>query len=178
MSSLIETPEYRAAARYVDLLVEKKALRKRLDEVNRQLPPLEAALAGHLSALGLPKFVVKGYLLYTQREPLIYPMDGVSRQMVCEALKISDLAELVIENYSTQSLTRYVKDLEEDYKLTTGHDPGALEKEKLLPPALAHILHLKAKFHVRIKEQEQPPYLYPNEEYEPGTGDQEYEQQP
>lgn len=175
MSSLLETPEYQAAARFVDLTVEKRALRNRMNEIDKQLSTLEPALVGYLGAAGLPEFAVKGYLLYPQREPWIYPATGISRQMVCEALKISGLARMVSENYSTQSLTRYVKDLEEHHKLIAELKPGALDK--LLPPALAHILNIKAAFRIRVKEKKQPLFEYQNEEYEPETGDEEHEQQ-
>lgn len=173
MSSLVETPEYQAALRFVDLTVEKRALRDRMNEIDKQLATLEPALVGYLSAAGLPQFAVKDYLLFPQRDPWIYPMTGVSRQMVCEALKISGLGDMVKENYSTQALTAHVKSLEDHHKLIAGLHTGALEK--LLPPALAHILNVKAAFRIRVKKKERPPYTYDHtEEYEPG--DEEHEQ--
>lgn len=171
MSSLVDTPEYQAALRFVDLTVEKRALRDRMNEIDKQLATLEPALVGYLSATGVPQFSVKDYLLFPQREPWIYPAIGISRQMVCEALKISGLGRMVTENYSTQSLTRYVKDLEDHHKLITGLQPGVLEK--LLPPALAHILNVKAAFRIRIKKKEPPPYAYQPEEPEEELGDEE-----
>lgn len=172
MPSLTETPEYQAALRFVDLTVEKRALRDRMNEIDEQLKTLEPALVGYLSAAGMPQFAVNNYLLYPQREPWIYPATGVSRQMVCEALKISGLARMVSENYSTQSLTRYVKDLEVHHKLIAGLNPGALEK--LLPPALAHILNVKAAFRIRVKKKEAPAYIS-NHEEEPSEGDEQHE---
>lgn len=171
MPSLVDSPEYRAAARFVDLTVEKRALRDRIKEIDGQLKTLEPALVGYLGALGLGRFAVKDYLLFPAREPWIYPAPGISRQMVCEALKISGLASMVSEGYDTRTLTRYVKDLEEHSKLISGLQPGALEK--LLPPALAHILNVKAAFRVRIKKTEQSPYDYDIPDSQ--EGDEEHE---
>jgi hypothetical protein len=151
MSSLVETPEYQAAARFVELTLEKRAIKERLKELETQLKTLEPALVGYLSAAGLPCFAVKNYLVAPHREPWVYPITGVSRPMVCEALKISGLGRMVSENYSTQSLTKYIKDLEEHHKLISGLQPGALEK--LLPPALAHILNIKPAFSIRVQKK-------------------------
>lgn len=165
----METPEYQAGLRFIELTLEKRALRARMDAIDKKLKTLEPALVGYLSAAALPEFVVENYLLYPQRQPWVYPRTGVSRQTVCEALKISGLARMVSENYSTTALTRYVKDLEDHHKLITELAPDGLDK--LLPPALAHILNIKAAFHIRVKEKKakKEQLLYTDdEEYEPG----------
>ena len=149
--SLLDTPEFQAAQRFVDLTLEKRALKDRLKEIDGHLKTLEPALVGYLSAAALPCIAVKNYLVAPHREPWIYPIPGVSRQMVCEALKISGLARMVAENYSTQALTRYVKDLEEHHKLITELQPDALDK--ILPPALSHILHIKPAFSIRVQKK-------------------------
>ena len=150
-TSLLDTPEYRAAQRFVKLTVEKRELRAQMDEIDAQLKTLQPALVGFLTASGLPGFMVKDYLLYPYREPWIYPITGVSRPMVCEALKISGLGKMVTENYSTQSLTKYVKELEASHKLISGLQPDTLET--ILPPALAHILHTKPAYSIRIQKK-------------------------
>lgn len=151
-TSLLDTPEYQAAQRFVKLTIEKRELRAQMDEIDAQLKTLGPALVGFLTASGLPGFVVKDYLLYPHREPWVYPITGVSRPMVCEALKISGLARMVSENYSTQALTRYVKDLEDHHKLVTGGlPPDTLEK--ILPPALSHILHVKPAYNIRVQKK-------------------------
>jgi hypothetical protein len=152
MTSLVDTPEHQAAARFVELTLEKRAIKERLKELDGALKTLEAALVGYLSATGLPCFAVRNYLVTPYREPWVYPIPGVSRQMVCEALKISGLHRMVTENYSTQSLTRYVKDIEVHHNLIGDLEPGALEK--LLPPALAHIINIKAANGIRVQKRE------------------------
>lgn len=170
MSSLVETPEYQAAERFVDLTVEKRALRARMDEIDAQLKALEPALIGYLSAAGLARFAIRDYLIYPHREPWVYPITGVSRQMVCEALKMSGLGRMVSENYSTQSLTKYVKDLEEHNRLVAGLDAGALEA--LLPPALGHLVNVKASFHIRVQKKERSAFTQESEAFE---GDETHE---
>jgi hypothetical protein len=174
MPSLVETPEYQAAARFVDLTLEKRALLDRLDEITAQLKTLEPALVGYLTAAKQPRFAVRDYLLSTAREPWIYPITGVSREMVCEALKISGLAKMVKENYSTQSLTAHIKGLEAHHKLTAGLQPDALEK--ILPPALAHILQVKPAYKIRVERKQRPAYDYqpePNEDYPQEMNDEQ-----
>jgi hypothetical protein len=152
MSSMLDTPEFQTATRFVELTLEKRALKERLKEVEGHLRTLEPALVGYLSAASLPCIAVKNYLVAAHREPWIYPITGVSRQMVCEALKISGLARMVSENYSTQALTAHIKSLEEHHKLISGLQSDGLDK--LLPPALAHILHIKPAYGIRVQKKE------------------------
>lgn len=163
MSSLAESPELQAFARFVDLTVEKRALRDRMNEIDEQVKALEPALVGYLGAAGLQSLTVNNYLVFPQREPWVYPITGVSRQTVCEALKLAGLGRMVSENYSTQSLTKYVKDLEDHHKLFAGLNPGALDK--LLPPALAGLVNVKAAYRLRIQKKD-AKYVYSPETYQ------------
>jgi hypothetical protein len=179
MSSLAETPEYQAARRFVDLTIEKRELRDRLNAIEEQLKALEPALVGYLAALGQREFVVANYLLYPHRQPWVYPAPGITRLQVCEALKISGLGRMVAENYSTESLTHYVKELEAHHQLTTGEKltvglhAGALER--LLPAALAHLLNVKAAFQIRVKQNKEPfPYAYDAPQASQTEGDEEH----
>lgn len=164
MSSLAETPEYQAFARFIDLTVEKKQKEARVKELKDILKAMQPSLLAYLSANNLPLFAVGEHTLYPHREPWIYPMTGVSRQQVCEALKIAGLGRLVQENYNTKSLTSYIKQLEEHSKLIIGledaneNEPDALRE--LLHPALAEIMNVKASFslHVRKKEDRYAKY--------------------
>jgi hypothetical protein len=173
MSTLLDSPEYQAAQRFLELSLERKELRQRLDEVTAQIKNLEPALVGYLSALGQPRFAIRDYVLSTARKPWIYPLTGVSREAVCEALKLSKLGHMVKENYSTESLTRYVKDMEEDRRVIAGLEPGSLDK--LLPPALAHLLYVEPTYSIRVERKERAYHRSRNEEYEQETGDENNE---
>lgn len=173
MSSLVESPEYQAFARFVELTVEKRQLRARLKELEAALKAMQPALLGYLTTNDMPSFAAKNYLIYQHREPWVYPMTGISRQMVCEALKVAGLEKMVTENYSTHRLTSYLKQLEIHSRLIAGEDPGDLRK--LLHPALAAILDLNPAHSLHIRKQESPLYadLFPEP---PEEGDEPDEQ--
>lgn len=164
MPSLVETPEYQAFRRYVLLTIEKREKEARVKELKETLKAMQPSLLAYFSEASIPSFATEGHTLFPQREPWIYPVTGVSRQQVCEALKIAGLGRMVQENYNTKSLTAYVKQLEEHAKLIVGlededeNEPSALRK--LLHPALAEIMQVKAAFslHVRKKEDRYAKY--------------------
>lgn len=160
MSSLAETPEYQAFLRFIDLKVEQRQLQSRLDEIKETVKAMQPALLAYLAAAGLQSLTLNGYMVLPQREPWIYPMRGVSRQRVCEALKMAGLGRMVSENYSTQSLTKYVKDLEDHSRLITGLDENVNALERLLHPALAEILHVQASYSLHIRKKEDPYAKY------------------
>jgi hypothetical protein len=173
MSSLAETPELRAFARFIDLTIEKRQLNARLKDIEETLKAMQPALLAHLSASGLKSLHLNHHLVSPHREPWIYPMTGVSRQRVCEALKIAGLGRYVQENYNTMSLTAYVKQLEERAKLITGLEEGKSDDalRQLLHPALAEILHVKAAYSLRVRKKES------DFEFTEPEGDEDYERQ-
>ena len=159
---LTDTPEYQAFVRFLDLTLEARQLRERLNEILPQIKALQPALLGYLGAAGLPSLPVGEYSLYSHREPWVYPGQGITRQSVCDALKAAGLARMVKENYSTQSLTAYVKDLEAHARLVAGLNA---KLEAILPPPLARVLAVKPAFSIRVRHQGPSPIF----DYEPST---------
>lgn len=156
MSSLVETPEYQAFLRFIDLTIEKRELQTRLDELKETIKAMQPALLAYLAAANIPAITLNNYTLSPRREPWIYPMHGVSRQRVCEALKVAGLGAMVTENYNTRRLTTYIQQLEERAQLITGlgGDPDALAELPGLHPALAEILQIKAAFSLQVRKKE------------------------
>jgi len=158
MSSLAESPEYQALRRYADLTIEKRELKARLDELSATLKAMEPALLAYLTAAGVKSITIPGFTIFTQRDPWIRPMTGVTRLQVCEALKIAGLGRMVKENYSTESLTSYLRQLEQRSKLIA--DPDQEERtpdeqlRDLLHPAVASLVQVKSQFALRIRKKD------------------------
>lgn len=165
MSSLVETNEYQACLRLLDAKIELKQTQARARELRNIINALQPPLLAYFTAAGLESLAIKGYLLAPHREPWIRPMYGISRQRVCEALKIAGLGRMVKEDYSTTSLTKYVKDLEDHAKLIVEDDSGG-KLGQLLHPALAEILSLKAAYSIHITKKESPFSKYNEPETE------------
>lgn len=162
---LAESAEYQAFQRFAGLTALKKELRARLNEIEAQLRALEPPLLTCFGAHGYQQVQVKGFLLAPRREPWVYPLVNINRRTVCEALKLSGLGRMVTENYSTRTLTKYVRELEEHYQLTRGEDPQALKQ--LLPAPLAEVIEVKPSFHLQVLDRRKTkPLPEPNDDTE------------
>jgi hypothetical protein len=145
------SPEQEAFRKFARLTALKKDLNAKLREIEPQLRALEPVLLGYLGQNGIEKIQVDGFSMAPAREPWIYAMTGISRRTVCEALKLSGLGRFVTENYSTRSLTAYVRELEEHNALVAGADPDALRQ--LLPDALAKVLEVRPGFKLKVYDR-------------------------
>jgi hypothetical protein len=157
MPSLAETPEYQAFQRFIALTLERREIEARLRELKESLKAMQPSLLAYLAAAQMPMLALGAYEVRPRRDPWIYPLIGVSRERVCEALKIAGLSRMVKENYSTQSLTAYLKQLEERSRLIAGaEEPGADDEglRRLLHPALAEIMHVKAAYSLLVTRKD------------------------
>lgn len=153
--SLTDTPEYQNFSRYIRLRQERRELDFRLDQIKSDMKALEAILLGYLATLTEPLFAVEGFLVSPVREPWVYPLAGIERDQVCQALKAADLAHFVKETYSTRTLTAYVRDLEKRHQLVTGVDPEALKE--LLPEELTQVLEVRPAFRLQVTDKRKHP---------------------
>jgi len=160
MSSLVETPEYVAFRRFVDLTVEKRELSARLDELNAQLKAMQPALLSYLSASNMRAWSIDNFTVSPRREPWVYPITGVSKQQVCETLKLAGLGGMVKESYHHESLKSYFNQLEARAQLIApeieidGPEWGEALLRAGLHPALADILSVKAAFSLQVRRKE------------------------
>lgn len=151
---LVESPEYQAFRRFIQLTIVKREINEQLREIEPQLRALEPVLLGYLGENGYQMIKIDGFTLSPKREPWVYPAQGVSRASVCEALKLSGLGRLVQEGYSTRSLTSYIRELEDHHNLLTGSHPDALRE--LVPAPLAHVLEIRPGFKLQVLDRRTP----------------------
>ncbi len=88
-----------------DLDAELKGVKAKLDE-------LEEVLIPQFIEAGLTKATVDGRTVSVAQEIYASPLDG--RERVVEALKASELAQYVSENYNTNSLSAFVREVARD----------------------------------------------------------------
>lgn len=161
MSSLSESPEHQAFRRFIAETVELRSLEARVKELKNSRRASQPSLLAYMTAARMPSLTLDGYLLSTHREPWVYPVQGISRQQVCDALKLAGLGRMVKENYSTASLTEHVKQLEERARLLGEEGEGEADPNdlrQLLHPVLADIVRVEAAFSIHVREQKKGPY--------------------
>lgn len=177
MSSLVDSPEYQTAARFLELTIEYREHKERMKELEETMDAIEPALLAHLAAANIKKITIGNYTLSPRRQPWIYPITGISRERVCEALKIAGLGRMVKENYNTQTLTTYIQQLEERAQLIVGLEadadgnPTPLTQLPGLHPALAEILHVKPAYSLQVRKNEKD-HAKSTEERSQNEGDQ------
>jgi hypothetical protein len=88
-----------------DLDAEMKGVKAKLDE-------LEEALVPQFIEDGVQSMKVDGRTVSLAQEIYASPLDG--RERVVEALKASELAQYVSENYNTNSLSAFVREVARD----------------------------------------------------------------
>jgi hypothetical protein len=145
----LDSPEYGAFHIYAQLTTEKRDLKARLEEVEDELKMLESTLLSYLGQEGYEMVRVAGFTFSPKRDPWVRPLEGITRQRVCDALKESGLGEFVTENYSTRTLTKYVRELEEHYQLVNVTDPRATLA--LLPAPLEGVLEIRPGFSLQVR---------------------------
>jgi hypothetical protein len=162
-------PEQEAIQRFVQHTIRKRELNDELRALEPQLRALESMILAIFSQNGYQMLKIEGFTLSPKREPWVYPLTGVGRQTVCEALKLSGLGRFVKEGYSTRSLTAYIRELEAHHELVTGSDPEALAQ--LLPRALAEVLEVRPSFRLQVLDRRSPEEK--RSKYEPEEEEEE-----
>jgi hypothetical protein len=147
----VERPEYENFARFAELTAEKRRLQDRLNEIEPQLKALEPLLLSYLGEGGWEMVRIQGFTMSPVREPWVYPAQGVSRQVVCAALKANGLGRFVKEGFNTRTLTKYVRELEGHYHLIEEADPQAVLT--VLPAGLTGILEIRPGYRLQVLDR-------------------------
>ena len=100
---------------FVSLENRKKDLDAELKSVKQQLDDLEEALVPQFIEDGVQRMTVDGRTVSIQQDVYASPLND--REDVVDALKQSELGQYVAENYNTNSLTAFVRELKRDVEL-------------------------------------------------------------
>lgn len=97
---------------FVSLETRKKDLDAELKAVKQQLDDLEEALIPQFVNDGVQRMTVDGRTVSIQQDVYASPLND--REEVVDALKQSELGQYVAENYNTNSLTAFVRELKRE----------------------------------------------------------------
>ena len=100
---------------FVSLENRKKGLDAELKSVKQQLDDLEEALVPQFIEDGVQRMTIDGRTVSIQQDVYASPLND--REDVVDALKQSELAQYVAENYNTNSLTAFVREVKRDVEL-------------------------------------------------------------
>lgn len=123
-----------------ELDAESKATRQRLDELEEIIIPL-------FIEEGVPAMTVEvdGITRTLSIYPDVYASPLNDRNEVVDALKQSELGQYVAENYNTNSLTSFVREVWKELRQTAAREQRVVTEEDLraaLPAPLATVLKL------------------------------------
>jgi len=142
-----DEPEHDSFAAYTRLITRKRDLEEELNDLEAQLKILEPQLLNFMGEAGYEMVRIGGYTLSPHREPWVYPVTGQSRKAICQVLKACGLAHYVNEQYSTKSLTKYVRDLEAEHQVS-GDDVL-----QFVPEALARVIQIKPAYRLQARKR-------------------------
>jgi hypothetical protein len=129
-----------------DLDAELKAVAARLDD-------LEQALVPQFVTDGVVSMKLGGYTVYLAQDVYASPLNG--RSQVIAALKASELAQYVSENYNTQSLKAFVRELAEEVRLRCQQQQRLFTEEEVraaLPAPLGNSLKISFVHSLRTRK--------------------------
>jgi len=130
---------------FVALEKRKRDLDSELKAIGARLDDLEQALVPQFLADGVASMKVDGRTVYIAQD--IHASPANDRAEVIAALKASELAQYVSENYNTQSLRAFVREVAEEARLRCQQQNRLFTEEEVrtaLPAPLG--LALKISF--------------------------------
>ena len=128
---------------FVSLENRKKDLDAELKSVKQQLDNLEEALIPQFIDDGVQRMTVDGRTVAIQQDVYASPLND--RDDVVDALKQSELGQYVAENYNSNSLTAFVREVKREVE-SRAHDENRIYSEDdvraALPEALGRALKI------------------------------------
>ena len=130
-----------------DLDAESKAIKQRLDELEQEIVPLfiEEGVPSMAVTVACPQCGAHTTTRTLSIYPDVYASPLNDREEVVAALKQSELGQYVAENYNTNSLTSFVRELWKDLRETAGREQRVVTEEDLraaLPAPLQNVLRV------------------------------------
>ena len=126
---------------FVALETRRRELDSELKAIAARIDDLEQALLPQFLADGVASMKVDGRTVYIAQD--IYASPAGDRAEVITALKRSNLGQYVSENYNTQSLRAYVREVAEEARLRCQQQDRLFTEEEVrraLPSPLSEAL--------------------------------------
>jgi len=136
---------------FVSLEARKKELDAELKAANQKLDELEEKIIPMFIEEGVPSMAVEadGHTRTLSIYPDVCASPLNDRDEVVDALKQSELGQYVAENYNTNSLTSFVREIWKELRETASRDQRAVDENDLraaLPAPLGSALKVGIKF--------------------------------
>jgi len=138
---------------FVALEKRKRDLDSELKSIAARLDDLEQALVPQFLNDGVNSLRIDGRLVYLAQEIFAGPLSD--RGEVIAALKASELGQYVSENYNTQSLKAFVREVAEDVRLRCQQEERLFTEEEVraaLPAPLGAALKISFVHSLRTRK--------------------------
>jgi len=138
---------------FVCLESRKRELDSELKAIAARLEDLEQALVPQFLEDGVASMKVDGRTVYIARDIHATPVND--RAEVIAALKRSELGQYVSENYNTQSLKAFVREVAEDVRLRCEQQDRFFTEEEVraaLPEPLGRVLKVSFVHSLRSRK--------------------------
>ena len=132
------TGDSRAIKTYAKLDNERRALEDKLKKVKAKIEAAEPRVMDFFQKMGLDRLTVSGVTVYVQRQLWAGREDDVTHEQAAAALKKAKLGEYAAPRVNTQSLSAYLRELDE-----AGTE---------MPKALKGIIKVSEVFKVRTRK--------------------------
>jgi len=138
---------------FVALEKRKRDLDSELKAIGARLDDLEQALVPQFLADGVASMKVDGRTVYIAQDIQASPLND--RAEVIAALKRSELGQYVSENYNTQSLRAFVREVAEEARLRCQQQDRLFTEEEVrtaLPSPLSEALKISFVHSLRSRK--------------------------
>ncbi len=138
---------------FVALEKRKRELDSELKQIAARLEDLEQALVPQFLNDGVNSLRIDGRLVYLAQDIYTGPVND--RTEVIAALKASELGQYVSENYNTQSLKAFVREVAEDVRLRCEQQERLFTEEEVraaLPAPLGAALKVSFVHSLRTRK--------------------------
>jgi hypothetical protein len=138
---------------FVALEKRRRDLDSELKQIAARLDDLEQALVPQFLNDGVNSLRIDGRLVYLAQEIFAGPLND--RREVIAALKASELGQYVSENYNTQSLKAFVREVAEDVRLRCEQQEWLFTEEEVraaLPAPLGAALKISFVHSLRTRK--------------------------
>lgn len=150
-----DDPAFRLFDQFGALCAQKAKLKAELEEVEDRMDRLQAPIRSFFAAHPqLENLRSHGFTIFVRTEIWVRPKAGSSRQAVCDTLRTTGLGHYVHDDFSTNSVSKYVRELEQQNRkeLQSGAVPDV---SALLPAPLAEVLNISPKVTIQGRKGKQ-----------------------